>query len=126
MDEVYREIARSLREGTPLAVATVATTRGSTPRKPGARMAIRPDGSFCGTIGGGCGEAEVRSVAMEVLETGQPRLVTVDLTDPIEGEDRICGGVMEVFIERIAAGGSRRPVAWSPSRGCVSPPRRRP
>jgi xanthine/CO dehydrogenase XdhC/CoxF family maturation factor len=71
------------------------------------RMAIRSDGSFCGTIGGGCGEAEVRSVAMEVLETGQPRLVTVDLTDPIEGEDRICGGVMEVFIERIAAGGSR-------------------
>jgi len=104
MDEVCREIARSLREGTPLAVATVATTRGSTPRKPGARMAIRPDGSFCGTIGGGCGEAEVREVAMEVLETGQPSLVTVDLTDPIEGEDRICGGVMEVFVERILPG----------------------
>jgi len=102
MDEVYREIARSLCEGAALAVATVATTRGSTPRKPGARMAIRPDGSFCGTIGGGCGEAEVREVAMEVLETGLPRLVTVDLTDPIEGEDRICGGVMEVFVERIA------------------------
>jgi xanthine dehydrogenase accessory factor len=104
VDEVYREIARSLREGTPLAVATVATTRGSTPRKPGARMAIRADGSFCGTIGGGCGEADVRQVAMEVLETGQPRLVTVDLTDPIEGEDRICGGVMEVFVERVLPG----------------------
>ena len=101
MDEVYRELARSLREGAPLAVATVATTRGSTPRKPGARMAIRADGSFCGTIGGGCGEAEVRAVAMEVVETGQPRLVTVDLTDPIDGEDRICGGVMEVFVERV-------------------------
>jgi xanthine dehydrogenase accessory factor len=104
MDELYREIARSLCEGTPLAVATVATTRGSTPRKPGARMAIRADGSFCGTIGGGCGEADVREVAMEVLETGLPRLVTVDLTDPIEGEDRICGGVMEVFVERVLPG----------------------
>jgi xanthine/CO dehydrogenase XdhC/CoxF family maturation factor len=101
MDEVYREIAKSLREGTPLAVATVAMTRGSTPRKPGARMAIRVDGSFCGTIGGGCGEAEVREVAVQVLETGLPRLVTVDLTDPIDGEDRICGGVMEVFVERV-------------------------
>jgi len=101
MDEVYREIARSLREGAPLAVATVAATRGSTPRKVGARMAIRPDGSFCGTIGGGCGEAEVRTAAMEVLETGLPRLVTVDLTDPVEGEDRICGGVMDVFVERV-------------------------
>jgi xanthine/CO dehydrogenase XdhC/CoxF family maturation factor len=104
MDEVYRELARSLREGTPLAVATVATTRGSTPRKPGARMAIRADGSFCGTIGGGCGEADVREVAVRVLEAGLPSLVTVDLTDPIEGEDRICGGVMEVFVERVLAG----------------------
>jgi xanthine/CO dehydrogenase XdhC/CoxF family maturation factor len=106
MDEVYREIAKSLREGTPLAAATVAVTRGSTPRKPGARMAIRADGSFCGTIGGGCGEAEVRSVAAEVLETGQPRLVTVDLTDPIDGDDRICGGVMEVFVESLLPGSS--------------------
>jgi xanthine dehydrogenase accessory factor len=105
MDDVYEEIARSLREGTPLATATVAATRGSTPRKAGARMAIRPDGSFCGTIGGGCGEAEVRSAAMEVLKTGLPCLFSVDLTDPVEGEDRICGGVMEVFIERITPGG---------------------
>jgi xanthine dehydrogenase accessory factor len=65
-------------------------------------MAVRSDGSCCGTIGGGCGEAEVRVAAMEVLETGQPRLVVVDLTDPIEGDDRICGGVMEVFVERLS------------------------
>jgi xanthine dehydrogenase accessory factor len=105
MDEVYREIARSLREGTPLAVATVATTRGSTPRKPGARMAIRPDGSSCGTVGGGSAEAEVRAAAVEVLDTGLPRLLTVDLTEPTEVGDRICGGVMEVFIECITRGG---------------------
>jgi xanthine dehydrogenase accessory factor len=107
MDEVFSEIARSLREGTPLAVATVAATRGSTPRRPGARMAIRPDGSFCGTIGGGCGEAEVWSAAMEVLETGLPRLVIVDLREPTEGEDKICGGVMEIFVERLLSGGER-------------------
>ena len=105
MDEVYQEIARCLRDGTPRVVATVATTRGSTPRKPGARIAIRADGSFCGTIGGGSGEAEVWAAAMEVLDTGLPRLVTVDLTEPTEVEDKICGGVMEVFIERIAPGG---------------------
>lgn len=103
MNEVFQEMARSLRAGEPLVVATVAATRGSTPRKPGARMAVRPDGSFCGTIGGGCGEAEVWSAAMEVLETGEPRLVVVDLTEPIEGEDKICGGVMEVFVERLSA-----------------------
>jgi xanthine dehydrogenase accessory factor len=99
-DEVVREIEKSLAEGTPLAVATVAASRGSTPRKPGAKMAVRPDGSFCGTIGGGCGEAEVWQAAMTVIETGVPRLVIVDLTESPEGEDKICGGIMEVFVER--------------------------
>ncbi len=100
-DEVFDEIERALNEGTPLVVATVAATRGSTPRKPGAKMAIRADGSFCGTIGGGCGEAEVWQEAMTVLDTGSPALVVVDLTESPEGEDKICGGVMEVFVERV-------------------------
>jgi xanthine dehydrogenase accessory factor len=100
-DEVLRETERSLRDGTPLVVATVAASRGSTPRKPGAKMAVRPDGSFCGTIGGGCGEAEVWQEAMNVHASGRPKLVTVDLTESPEGEDKICGGVMEVFVERL-------------------------
>jgi xanthine dehydrogenase accessory factor len=100
-DEVYLEIERSLTDGTPLVVATVAATRGSTPRKAGAKMAVRPDGTFCGTIGGGCGEAEVWQEAMNVLESGGPRLVIVDLTESPEGEDKICGGIMEVFVERV-------------------------
>ena len=49
-DEVFDEIERSLQAGTPLVVATVAASRGSTPRKPGAKMVVRPDGSFSGTI----------------------------------------------------------------------------
>lgn len=99
--DVYIEIAKALEDGQPLAMATVARTRGSTPRKAGAKMIVRPDGSFSGTIGGGCGEAEVWEKAMEVLETGVPAIVTVDLTEPIDGEDKICGGVMDVFVERI-------------------------
>jgi xanthine dehydrogenase accessory factor len=100
-DEVFSEIERALAESTPLVVATVAATRGSTPRKPGAKMAVRPDGSFHGTIGGGCGEAEVWQAAMNVLDNGVPQLVVVDLTESPEGEDKICGGIMEVFVERV-------------------------
>ena len=100
-NEVYKEIAESIARGEPVALATVAQTRGSTPRKPGAKMVVRTDGSFFGTIGGGCGEAEVWQKAMEVLETGRPEIVRVDLTTPIDGEDKICGGVMDVFVERI-------------------------
>ena len=101
VSEVYDEIERALREGRPLVLATVASSRGSTPRKPGAKMAVRPDGSFCGTIGGGCGEAEVWQAAMDTIRDGQPRLVTVDLTEDVEGDDKICGGVMDVFVERL-------------------------
>jgi xanthine dehydrogenase accessory factor len=101
INEVYAEIAKALEAGQPVVLATVASARGSTPRKPGAKMLVRPDGSFCGTIGGGCGEAEVWQKAMEVLETGRPEVVEVDLTTPIDGEDKICGGVMDVFVERI-------------------------
>ena len=102
-NEVYAEIARALEQGEPVALATVARTRGSTPRKPGAKMIVRPDGSFAGTIGGGCGEAEVLMAAAEVLESGAPRVVQVDLTNPLDGDDKICGGVMDVFVERIGA-----------------------
>jgi xanthine dehydrogenase accessory factor len=100
-DEVFDEIEKALTSGTPLVIATVAAARGSTPRKPGAKMAVRADGSFCGTIGGGCGEAEVWQEAMNVHQTGAPKLVLVDLTESPEGEDKICGGVMEVFVERL-------------------------
>ena len=104
VNDVYEEMGRALREGEPMVLATVAAARGSTPRKPGAKMLVRPDGSFCGTIGGGCGEAEVWQAAMDTIRDGQPRLVTVDLTEDVEGDDKICGGVMDVFVERLLHG----------------------
>ncbi len=100
--ELFAEIREAIEAGDRRVLATVAHTRGSTPRKAGAHMLLRPDGSFTGTIGGGCGEAEVWQEAMEAMDDGEPRLVQVDLTEPVDGEDKICGGVMDVFIERIS------------------------
>ncbi len=99
--DVYSIIKRALESGEPVALATVARTRGSTPRKPGAKMVVRADGSIAGTIGGGCGEGEVRLKALEILQTGCSEVVQVDLTNPLDGDDKICGGVMDVFVERI-------------------------
>ena len=58
-DEIYTQITAAFEAGESVALATVAQTLGSTPRKAGAKMVIRADGSFAGTVGGGCGEAEV-------------------------------------------------------------------
>ncbi len=100
-DEVYEAFSSAVAAGESVALATVAQTLGSTPRKTGAKMLVREDGSFVGTIGGGCGEAEVWQEAMEALEEGEARMVTVDLTEPTDGEDKICGGVMRIFVERL-------------------------
>ncbi|MBI2907803.1 MAG: XdhC family protein [Chloroflexi bacterium] len=99
MKEVYQEMQRLLRSGKRFATATVIATRGSTPRNVGAKMLIVGDGSFAGTVGGGCGEAEVWQEAMDALKDGKPRLVTIDLTNDYEEEGMICGGIMDVFID---------------------------
>jgi xanthine/CO dehydrogenase XdhC/CoxF family maturation factor len=100
---LFQEIREAAARGESRVLATIATTRGSTPRKPGASMLLRPDGSFVGTIGGGCGEAEVWQEAMETMADGKPRTVVVDLTEPTDGDDKICGGIMEVFVERVTS-----------------------
>lgn len=84
---------------SPAALATVVATRGSTPREAGARMIVYPDGSIWGTVGGGCGEAEVRRAALDVIESGRPRLLTIDLSGFFGDEHEVCGGRMEVFVE---------------------------
>lgn len=100
-DEVYEAMSDAFATGDPVALATVAQTLGSTPRKTGAKMLVKEDGSFVGTIGGGCGEAEVWQEAMDALDDGEARMVVVDLTEPTDGEDKICGGVMRIFVERL-------------------------
>lgn len=100
MIDLYREMNDLLHAGEDAAVATIVHTRGSTPREVGARMIVRADGSMTGTIGGGCGEAEVWAEAMNVLETGCPTVVEVDLLhDQDEEGGRACGGIMFVFVE---------------------------
>ena len=101
MKELYKDIEEQLNAGAPFALATVVQTRGSTPRKTSAKMLVTEDGQIKGTIGGGCGEAEVWTAAMESMRDGKPRMVTVDLTEPVDGDDKICGCIMDVFVEPI-------------------------
>lgn len=82
------------------ALATVVETKGSTPRKVGAKMVVTPSGVEAGTIGGGCGEGEVIQVAHQVMADGRPRMVKVDLTeDLLSWSPAVCGGIMRVFVE---------------------------
>lgn len=88
--------------GRPCALATVVATRGSTPRKVGARLVVDPEAGLTGTVGGGCGEGEVIEAAYRVLESGRPIRVAVDLTEDFTSwSPAVCGGTMDVFVEAV-------------------------
>ena len=82
-DRIWSEAARTLESGKSFALATVINVRGSTPREVGAKMIVHQDGQF-GTIGGGCGEAEVFRKARLLLEEGSgARLAEVAPNVPV-------------------------------------------
>ncbi|MDR1874534.1 MAG: XdhC family protein [Synergistaceae bacterium] len=91
-------------EGENVAIVTVLSTRGSTPREAGAKMVVLRDGRAVGSIGGGCAEADVTRDAREILRSGGHCFKTVDLTDSAEDDGMMCGGVMEVLIEAVQTG----------------------
>lgn len=100
--EIYGKLAEFQQQNIPVCLATIVRTTGSTPRKLGAKMLICVDGSTFGTVGGGCGESQVRSAAYKsLLVEKKPRLMEVDLTDDLgtRGGD-VCGGKMWIFIEQ--------------------------
>lgn len=100
--EIYRAIVEAAESHRPVALATVLRTRGSVPRHAGSRMIIDPERGLLGTIGGGCGEADVIEAAREVVTSGRARVVRVELMDAVDSwSPAVCGGVMEILVERV-------------------------
>ena len=70
MNTIYEAIAEAVRHRKAVALATIVQTSGSTPRRVGTKMLIRPDGTSIGTIGGGALEAAIIEAAREALGEG--------------------------------------------------------
>jgi xanthine dehydrogenase accessory factor len=94
--ERYEEMVRLTREGEPFVLATVVASSGSSPRKPGAKMVVRGDGSLLGTVGGGRVEKESVQAALAALADETPRMLDYVLT---EEHGFACGGTMTVYLE---------------------------
>jgi xanthine dehydrogenase accessory factor len=98
---IYQSLEELLTAGETVAVATVVSVKGSVPREMGAKMIIHPEGRHVGTVGGGCGEHEVILAGLDIVRTGEPQMVRVDLTEEVSLESLgVCGGIMDVFVER--------------------------
>ncbi|MDG2992396.1 XdhC family protein [Candidatus Synechococcus calcipolaris G9] len=103
MTHFWQALATALAEG-PVALATVVTSQGSTPRQGGARMLITPSGQWVGTIGGGAAEAKVIVAAAQVMQTGKAQVLDIDLWgNPQQLRDGICGGTMRLWVQYLDA-----------------------
>lgn len=94
------------------ALATVVKVRGSSYRSPGARMLITNDGRWIGSISGGCLEGDALRRAREVMQTGEPQVITYDTT--AEGDSLGiglgCNGIIDVLIQAIGEEDADNPI----------------
>ncbi|NPC70025.1 xanthine dehydrogenase accessory protein XdhC [Corallococcus sp. AB004] len=95
------QLAEWAREDTPFAVVTVTECKGSTPAPPGAKLLVRADGTFHGTIGGGHLEQLVLQDARACLARGEARTFRYPLGAKL---GQCCGGVVDVFVEPVNHG----------------------
>ncbi len=91
-----------LAEGRGVALATVVETWGSAPRPVGSHLVIDSDGSFFGSVSGGCVEGAVITEAADVIATGEPRMLEFGVADETAWRVGLsCGGKIRIQLERI-------------------------
>jgi len=104
MTELFDHLDELRGSARKVAVATLVNTRGTTPRKEGAKMVVGEGGAILGSVTiGGCVDAQVLEESEDVLATMRPRLLELNLGDEDAWEIGLtCGGTIEVFVEPLA------------------------
>lgn len=101
-DDVLNEAAKWRKDGRNVALATVVSTWGSSPRPTGSHLAVDEDGKFVGSVSGGCIEGAVVTEAMEVMNSGKPKVLEYGVTNELAWEIGLaCGGTIQVFVEKV-------------------------
>lgn len=100
MLDILETVNRWLKEERSVALATVAKTWGSAPRREGSKMGVTAETAMIGSVSGGCVEGAVVEEALAGLRDGQPRLLKFGVADDMAWEVGLtCGGSIEVFVE---------------------------
>lgn len=100
MREILTDLDRWRRAGKQVALARVVDVEGSGPRLPGAAMAVNEDGEVAGSVSGGCVEGAVVTEALEIIGSGDRRIVTFGYSDDEAfAVGLTCGGTIHLYIE---------------------------
>lgn len=91
------------RLGRRVALATVVTTWGSSPRPVGSKLAVDEEGRIVGSVSGGCVEGAVIETALETMRSGTPKLLDFGVSDETAWSVGLaCGGRVRIFVETLA------------------------
>ena len=101
-DDILEQAALWRSEGRRVALATVVATWGSSPRPVGSMLAVDEAGAMVGSVSGGCIEGAVVHEARNVMDDGEPRLLSFGVSDEMAWEVGLaCGGKVQVYVEAV-------------------------
>ncbi|HYH21114.1 MAG TPA: XdhC family protein [Azospirillum sp.] len=101
-DDVLEQAAAWHAAGRKVALATVVSTWGSSPRPIGSQLAVDEGGAMAGSVSGGCIEGAVVDEALKSMQDGEPRMLTFGVSDEMAWEVGLaCGGTVQVYVEPV-------------------------
>jgi xanthine/CO dehydrogenase XdhC/CoxF family maturation factor len=101
-DDILERAAEWRTQGKGVAIATVVTTWGSSPRPVGSQLAVDESGAMIGSVSGGCIEGAVVHEALAAIKDGEPRLLDFGVTNEQAWEVGLaCGGKVQVYVEAL-------------------------
>jgi xanthine/CO dehydrogenase XdhC/CoxF family maturation factor len=101
-DDILKAAEDWRRAGRSVALATVVETWGSAPRPVGSNLVIDEEGNFLGSVSGGCVEGAVVTEALDVIDSGKPKMLEFGVADETAWKVGLsCGGKIRVFVEKV-------------------------
>ena len=102
MSEELKNAAGWLAEGRKVALGTVIATWGSAPRPAGSQIAVRDDGTFVGSVSGGCVEGAIIEASLEAMKDGKTRRLEFGVSNQTAWDVGLaCGGRIEILVEPV-------------------------
>ncbi len=103
--EILKTASDWLGQGHSVALATVISTWGSSPRPAGSQAVINDQRNFEGSVSGGCVETAVIEEAQQVMESGMARMIEFGVSNETAWEVGLaCGGTIQIYLEPVESG----------------------
>jgi xanthine/CO dehydrogenase XdhC/CoxF family maturation factor len=101
-DDILKAAEDWRKNGRDVALATVVETWGSAPRPIGSNLVIDSEGNFLGSVSGGCVEGAVVTEALDVIDSGKPKMLEFGVADETAWKVGLsCGGTIRVYVEKV-------------------------